>query len=81
MWINSEVIIIKQVIKKYEEIECVYNTLEELNEDYNDMIKNGYELINNYKGMTGKLMDLPQKRKAYYYAKYIKKEEKKEIFI
>ena len=74
-------IIIKQVIKKYEEIECVYNTLEELNEDYNDMIKNGYELINHYQGMTGKLIDLPQNRKPYYYAKYIKKEEKKEIFI
>ena len=81
MWINSEVVIIKQVIKKYEEIECVYNTFEELNEDYNDMIKNGYELINYYQSMTGKLMDLPQNRKPYYYAKYIKKEKKKEIFI
>ena len=73
--------IIKQVIKKYEEIECVYNTLEELNEDYNDMTKNGYELINYYQDMTGNLLDLPQYKKPYYYAKYIKKEEKKEIFV
>ena len=38
---NSEVIIIKQVIKKYEEIECVYNTLDELNEDYRNMVNDG----------------------------------------
>ena len=45
------------------------------------MIKNGYELINHYQSTTGNLLDLPQYKKPYYYAKYIKKEEKEEIFI
>lgn len=74
-------IIIKLVIKKYEEIECVYNTFDELNEDYRNMVNDGYKLDNYYQSMTGKIIDLSQNRKPYYYAKYIKKEKKKEIFI